>query len=82
MNHDIKFKDLRELLLSIGFQEVATDEQTAFRHEASNTLFVFRPYRPGDSVTNYNVIEVKRLLDARGLLSLESFDLQFQKTPA
>ena len=82
MKNNTKFGQLRQLLLEIGFAEVSGPEQVVFRHEPSNTLFVFRPYRPGDSVTEYNLVEVQKMLDSRGLMSAETFENQFRKTPA
>ena len=78
----IKFRDLRQLLLDLGFQQASRAEEIVFSHEPSDTVFVFRPYRLSDSVTEYNLMEVKRMLDARGLLSADSFEDQFKKTPA
>ncbi len=82
MKNKITFGELRQLLLEMGFSEVAGPEQIVFRHAPSDTLFVFRPYRPGDLVTGYNLIEVKNMLDSRGLMSAESFENQFRKAPA
>jgi hypothetical protein len=48
----------------------------------SDTLFVFRPYRPADPVTGYNLDAVQSMLDARGLMSAAAFEDQFKKTSA
>ncbi|MBL8793622.1 MAG: hypothetical protein JNM56_06945 [Planctomycetia bacterium] len=82
MTSNVKFGELRQLLLELGFREAASTEQTAFRHAVSDILFVFRPYRAGDLVADYNLAEVQAMLDARGLMSAEAFDSQFRKTPA
>ena len=82
MKNNTRFSELRQLLLEMGFAEVSGPEQIVFRHDPSNTLFVFRPYRPGDPVTTYNLIEVQSMLDSRGLMSAETFENQFKKTPA
>jgi hypothetical protein len=82
MKNKIRFADLRRLLLDIGFREIARPTEVIFDHAPTDTLFVFRPYRPGDAVAEHNLIEVKDMLDARGLLAEESFDDQFRKTPA
>jgi hypothetical protein len=82
MKNKIRFSDLRRLLLGLEFGEYAEPEQIVFRHKPSDTLFVFRPYRPADPVASYNLIEVKNMLDARGLMSAESFENQFKKTSA
>jgi hypothetical protein len=78
----IKFRDLRQLLLDLGFHEVSEPAQIIFAHKPSDTLFVFRSYRPGELVASYNLIDVKTMLDARGLMSADTFENQFKKTPA
>ena len=82
MKNSIKFGEVRQLLLDLGFREVSGPEQIVFRHEPSDTMFVFRPYRLSDPVTSYNLIEVKSMLDARGLMPAETFENQFRKAPA
>ena len=82
MKNNIEFSELRRLLLDLDFGEYAEPEQIVFRHKPSDTLFVFRPYGPTDPVASYNLIEVKNMLDARGLMSAETFENQFKKTPA
>jgi hypothetical protein len=82
MTTRIKFGELRRLLLDAGFHESSGPEQIVFRHAPSDTLFVFRPYRPSDPVASYNLIEVQNMLDARGLMSAEAIENQFKKAPA
>jgi hypothetical protein len=82
MKNRIRFAELRQLLRDIGFCEVREPDQLIFRHEASDTLFVFRPYRPSDPVTDYNLIEVKNMLDSRRLMPVTTFENQFRKAPA
>ena len=82
MKNKIKFGDLRQLLLDVGFDEIAGTAETVFRHEPSDTLFVFRPYRAADAVADYNLMEVQEMLEARGLMSAGTFENQFRKTPA
>lgn len=82
MRNKIRFGELRRLLLDVGFQEVSGPKQIIFQHLPSNTLFVFRAYRPSDPVTAYNLVEVKDMLDSRGLMSADAFESQFRKTPA
>ena len=82
MKNKIKFGDQRQLLLDVGFDEVAGNAEIIFRHEASETLFVFRPYRAGDAVADYNLMEVQEMLETRGLMSADTFENQFRKTPA
>jgi hypothetical protein len=82
MTTRITFAELQQLLLDLGFREVSRPEAIVFLHQPSDTLFVFRPYRPSDLVASYNLIEVKDMLDARGLMSAETFENQFKKAPA
>ena len=82
MKNKIRFGDLRQLLLDVGFQEAAGAAEIAFRHEPSDTMFVFRRYRPGDAVASYNLVEVQQMLETRGLMSADTFEDQFRKAPA
>jgi hypothetical protein len=82
MTNSISFAELRQLLIELGFREYLDSEQVVFRHEPSDTLFVFRRYRPQDPVASYNLMDVRHMLDARGLMTAETFENQFRKTPA
>jgi hypothetical protein len=82
MSSRIKFSDLRKLLLAIGFNEVSTPEAIVFGHRASDTLFVFRPYKPSEPVASHNLLDVRRMFDARGFMSADTFENRFKKTPA
>ncbi len=82
MKNEVTFRELRRFLLDIGFKETSVPEAAVFHHKASDTMFVFRPYGPGDSVKAHNLIEVKEMLDSRGLMSADTFENQFKKTPA
>lgn len=82
MKNKVRFAELRQLLLELGFREAVSPSEIVFLHQRSDTIFVFRPYRPTDPVASYNLIEVQSMLDARGLMSAETFEDQFKKTPA
>lgn len=82
MKNKIKYRELRQFLLDIGFGETVLPSEVVFHHRPSDTLFVFRPYRADEAVANYNLAEVQSMLDARGLFSAEAFEHQFEKTPA
>jgi hypothetical protein len=82
MKNRIRFGALRRLLLDIGFREFSDSQQIVFRHETSDTTFVFRAYRVNDPVTSYNVLEVKDMLASRGLMSADAFEDEFSKAPA
>jgi hypothetical protein len=80
---DIPFAKLRSVLLGLGFVEREVEgKYPGYYHAETDTLFVFRPYRPGDPVASYNLIEVRKMLDARGLMEADTFDNQFKKTSA
>ena len=82
MKNNIKFRTLRRFLLDIGFSETVLPAEVVFHHKASDTLFVFRPYRPDDPVPSYNLVEVESMLDSRGLMSADTFADQFRRAPA
>jgi hypothetical protein len=82
MENKIKYRALRRFLLDIGFSETVLPSEVVFQHKASDTLFVFRPYRPDDPVASYNLAEVESMLDSRGLMSADTFANQFRKAPA
>ncbi len=82
MNCRIKFSDLRKLLLDIGFSEVSTPEAVVvFGHRASDTLFVFRPYKPSEPVASHNLLDVRRMLDAPGVHIGRHLRESIQKDP-
>jgi hypothetical protein len=82
MKNSVAFAELRRVLLTLGFRELSRPGQVAFGHQPSDTLFLFRAYRPDDPVASYNLIEVRDMLAARGLMAAEAFDNQFRKAPA
>jgi hypothetical protein len=82
MRNNVKFRTLRRFLLDIGFSETVLPSEIVFQHKPSDTLFVFRPYRPDDLVANYNLAEVESMLDSRGLMSADAFVNQFKRARA
>jgi hypothetical protein len=78
----VNFAQLRRLLLDLQFTEVQTKTYHRFEHPDSNTVFVFRPYAPGDSVTMQDLAATRTHLDWRGLVSAVAFDDSLTKTPA
>ena len=92
MKNKIEFRELRSLLLDLGFHERKFKESDfkeklmpraiVFDHAHSDTMFVFRDYRPSDRVADHNLVEVRKMLDARGFLDANAFEDQFKKTPA
>jgi hypothetical protein len=83
MRTDIKFSEVRRLLLELGFREfTGPKRERVFELKTADALFVFQAYRPNDYVREYNLLEIRKMLDARGLMSAEAFEDQFRKTPA
>jgi hypothetical protein len=87
---NVRFSDLRKLLLDLGFVEEmvpgnpAAHEPPAivFGHAPSDWIFVFRTYRPEEKVSNADVFGVRSQLDWKGLLSEEAFDAAVRKASA
>jgi predicted RNA binding protein YcfA (HicA-like mRNA interferase family) len=79
----VRFAELRQLLLDLGFQEQQRkDGHFRFRHAASDTVFLFRPYRPDDHVILVHYRMVQRILDERGLMEADQFDRLLNRAPA
>ena len=80
---DVPFARLRALLLDLGFVERVIDGNSLGFYEAeSDTVFVFRLYRPQDRVSMTDLAGVRSQLDWRGLLSREEFDAALRKASA
>ena len=82
MKNNVTFRELRRLLLDLGFQERKEANAIVFDHGSSDILFVFRRYRLNDLVASYNLLDARMMLDSRGLMDAETFEEQFKKTPA
>jgi hypothetical protein len=78
----IRFTQLRHLLDDLGFSEVRQEAGWRFEHDPSETVFLFRPYRPGDPVYEHDLLLVRSQLDWRGLMPADQFDDSLKKTPA
>lgn len=79
----VRFAELRQFLLDLGFQEESFNGgHHRFRHDPSDTVFLFRPYNPEDSVILVHYLMVRRILDERGLLDTSTFDRFLNKAPA
>jgi predicted RNA binding protein YcfA (HicA-like mRNA interferase family) len=80
---DVPFAALRQLLLNLGFvEQVVKGKHLAFYHRASDTIFLFRRYRPRDRATMVDVLSTRKHLDERGVLTAESFDARLRKASA
>lgn len=78
----IPFAQLRRLLRDLNFTEARKDKGWRFDHPESETVFLFRPYRPDEKVTVQDLITTRTHLEWRGLLSEEAFENLLNKTPA
>jgi hypothetical protein len=83
-NETIPFRRLRSVLLDLGFTEsvVPTGPFWFFEHAPSNTVFVFRNYRPADHITWADHVAARKLLDEKGLLAADDFEELLHKTTA
>jgi hypothetical protein len=86
---DVPFAVIRRLLLDLGFVETATPTTAdnpvpalVFGHADSDTVFLFRAYRPQDKVSMLDLAGVRSQLDWRGLLSRAAFDAALLKVSA
>jgi hypothetical protein len=86
---DVPFAALRKLLLDLGFIEKtlpASEDNPvpahAFYHADSDTIFLFRTYRPQEKVSAMDFVGVRAQLDYRGLLGREAFEAALLRVPA
>jgi hypothetical protein len=78
----IRFAQLRGFLEQMGFSERHDQKGWYFKHDSSNTIFLFRPYRLTDRVYELDLFKVRSQFDARGLMTEEAFNESLTKTPA
>jgi hypothetical protein len=78
----ITYRQLRKVLLDVGFRERRRDNGVALKHLKSDTVFLFRPYEPTDRMQPAEIFLVTQELDARGLLEPESFEALLTRAPA
>ena len=78
----VRFAQLQGFLEHMGFAESRDKQGWRFEHAASNTVFLFRPYRPTDRVYEHDLFLVRSQLKGRGLVTEEAFDESLTKTPA
>jgi hypothetical protein len=66
----------------MGFRETRKTDAIALKHAPSDTLFLFRPYQESDRMQFAEIDHVRFMLDQRGLLEPESFEILLTKAPA
>jgi hypothetical protein len=70
-----KFSSLRDLLESLGFEKVlVTKPFIGFQHDGSDTLIVLPSYRSNSRVAPHHLVQVRIMLDAKGLMDAGEFD--------
>jgi hypothetical protein len=69
------FATIRRILLDLGFQERSVaGPGVLFERPGTDIWFLLRAYREDEVVWPPNVLSIRDLLDARGILSGEQFD--------
>jgi hypothetical protein len=79
---NVRFSELRRLLLDLQFTESRTETYWRFEHRQSDAVFVFRPYALNELVTMQDLESTRTHLDWRGLLSNQAFDESLTRVPA
>lgn len=74
MNSQITFGVLRQLLMEQGLTERNGQGALLFEHPSLGTLFIFRLYRPDDTVHMKDLVTVRKMLDEQGLMDREAFE--------
>jgi hypothetical protein len=78
----IRFAELRELLLSVGFSESVEQTRMTFAYPSSGTFLLFRPYGPKDRVSDRDMLVVRRQLLDNGLIEPSTLDRFLEKALA
>lgn len=78
----VAFAELRQFLLDLGFAQSKWDKFWLFKHDPSDTVFGFRPYRSKEKVTRMDLDHVRQHLDWHDVLSEKAFDKRLKKATA
>jgi hypothetical protein len=73
------FGVLRQILLDLGFTMRADAKFIRFDHAASQTWFLYPPYRDDEAVNPGDLVAARRILDERGLMPRERFEELLRK---
>jgi hypothetical protein len=73
------FGVLRQILLDLGFTMRTDPTFIRFDHAASQTWFLYPPYRSEETVTPGELVAARRILDERGLMPRERFEELLRK---
>lgn len=78
----VQFVQLQRFLEQVGFSKTRDQEGWRFEQGSSDTVFLFRPYRPTDRVYAHDLFLVRSQLNGRGLMTEKAFNESLTKTPA
>jgi hypothetical protein len=79
----ITFGELRDLLLEVRFSECPQEQgRLRFEHPVSETILLFRPYRPTETVNQRDMAVVRRQLVDNGLIEGPAFDRFLERASA
>jgi hypothetical protein len=74
-NNTVSFAALQRVLEGLGFvRQKVGGPQVLFEHAPTNTVFLFRSYRARDRVTAADLIEVRKILDEKGVLAPDALE--------
>lgn len=80
MMREIKFTELEQLLLSIGFVTVpTTGTQKIYQYPSSGTLVVLPGYEQQAYVRIVHLVAVRRILSENGLMDGDKFNRVLDK---
>ena len=82
MTRKITFAELCRLLEGMDFERVTQPTHVLFDHHATDTKVVLRPYQAREVVNPTDLAVVRKTLDERGLMPVDSFEHFMRKKPA
>jgi hypothetical protein len=78
----ITFAQLRRLLRELHFSETRQAKGWRFEEPESETIFLFRPYKPSEKLSGADLLTTRTQLEWRGLLNAGVFEDLLTKTSA
>lgn len=82
MSRKITFGELSRLLEGMDFERVILPTHVLFDHLASDTKVILRTYQTREIVSPIDLAVVRKTLDERGLMGIDSFEHFMRKKPA
>ncbi len=82
MRNNITYAKLCRLLEEMNFERVNLPTHVLFDHLASGAKVILRCYQARDMVDAIDLGVVRKTLDERGLMGIDSFELFLRKKPA